>query len=163
VYGPPLAAAALLVAAWQPTAATVGVGVALAAAALHSLADVLGGGLELRPWEATSERAVYDHHRSRWLAPRRWVRYDGSPRDLLLAVALAAPLLVTLDAPLRVLVFATLAVAVGYTAVRRVLPGLAVFVVDRLLAPVAPGRAFAYVPARYRERTGGDAPADGSS
>ncbi|RCU47732.1 metal-dependent hydrolase [Haloplanus salinus] len=163
VYGPPLAAAALLVAAWQPTAATVGVAVALAAAALHSLADVLGGGLELRPWEATSERAVYDHHRSRWLAPRRWVRYDGSPRDLLLAVALAAPLLVTLDAPLRVLVFATLAVAVGYTAVRRVLPGLAVFVVDRLLAPVAPGRAFAYVPARYRERTGGDAPADGSS
>lgn len=163
VYGPPLAAAALLVAAWQPTAATIGVAVALAAAALHSLADVLGGGLELRPWEATSERAVYDHHRSRWLAPRRWVRYDGSPRDLLLAVALAAPLLVTLDAPLRVLVFATLAVAVGYTAVRRVLPGLAVFVVDRLLAPVAPGRAFAYVPARYRERTGGDAPADGSS
>jgi hypothetical protein len=163
VYGPPLAAAALSIAAWQPTAATVGVAVALAAAALHSLADVLGGGLELRPWEATSERAVYDHHRSRWLAPRRWVRYDGSPRDLLLAVALAAPLLVTLDAPLRVLVFATLAVAVGYTAVRRVLPGLAVFVVDRLLAPVAPGRAFAYVPARYRERTGGDAPADGSS
>lgn len=163
VYGPPLAAAALLVAAWQPTAATVGVAVALAAAALHSLADVLGGGLELRPWEATSERAVYDHHRRRWLAPRRWVRYDGSPRDLLLAVALAAPLLVTLDAPLRVLVFATLAVAAGYTAVRRVLPGLAVFVVDRLLAPVAPGRAFAYVPARYRERTGGDAPADGSS
>lgn len=163
VYGPPLAAAALSIAAWQPTAATVGVAVALAAAALHSLADVLGGGLELRPWEATSERAVYDHHRSRWLAPRRWVRYDGSPRDLLLAVALAAPLLVTLDAPLRVLVFATLAVAVGYTAVRRVLPGLAVFVVDRLLAPVAPGRAFAYVPARYREHTGCDAPADGSS
>jgi hypothetical protein len=150
VYGPPLAAAALLVAAWRPTTATVGVAFVLAGAAVHSLADVLGGGLELRPWEATSDRAVYDHHRRRWIAPRRWVRYDGSPRDLLLAGVLATPLLVTLDATLRGVVLATLAVAVGYTAVRRVLPRLAVFVVDRLLAPVVPPRVLTHVPARYR-------------
>nr|WP_222844923.1 metal-dependent hydrolase [Haloplanus rubicundus] len=160
VYAPPLAAVALVIAAWHPTTATVGVAFVLGGAAVHSLADVLGAGLELRPWEATSDRAVYDHHRGRWIAPRRWVRYDGSPRDLFLAVGLATPLLVTLDATLRGVVLATLAVAVGYTAVRRVLPRLAVFVVERLFVPVVPHSALAYVPARYREHAGDGAPAD---
>ena len=154
VYYQPLAAAALLVAAWRPTTVTVGVAFVLVGAAVHSVADVLGGGLELRPWEATSDRAVYDHHRKRWIAPRRWVPYDGSPGDLLLSVALAVPLLATLDATLRGVVLATLAVAVVYTAVRRVLPRLAVLLVDGL-EPVVPASVLAYVPARYRERTAG--------
>jgi len=153
VYYAPLAGGALLFAAWHPTPVTVGAAFVLLGAAAHSVADAFGGGLELRPWEATSDRAVYDHHRGRWIAPRRWVRYDGSPGDLLLAVSLALPLLVALDGSPRRVVFATLAVAVGYTAVRRVLPRLAVLVVDRLLAPVVPPRLLSYVPARYRERS----------
>lgn len=151
VYYQPLAAVALVLAAWRPTAATVGVAFVLVGAAVHSVTDVFGGGLELRPWEGTSDHAVYDHHRRRWIAPRRWVQYDGSPRDLCLAVALAVPLLVTLDGALRRVVFASLVVAVVYTVVRRVLPRLAVRLVD-VLEPLVPVSVLAYVPARYREQ-----------
>lgn len=158
VYAPPLAAVALVLAAWRPTTATVGVAFVLAGTAVHSLADIFGGGLELRPWEATSDRAVYDHHRNRWIAPRRWVPYDGSPGDLLLAVALAVPLLVTLDGALRRIVFASLVVAVVYTVVRRILPRLAVLFVEYVLDPLVPARFLTYVPARYRE---GPSAADG--
>lgn len=162
VYYAPLAGAALLVAAWHPTTVTVGAAFVLAGAAVHSVADAFGGGLELRPWEGTSDRAVYDHHRGRWIAPRRWVRYDGSPGDLFLAVTLALPLVVALDGGFQRVVFATLAVAVGYTAVRRVLPRLAALVVDRVLAPAVPAHLLAYVPARYRERSAVETtPADG--
>jgi hypothetical protein len=150
VYYSGLAVVTLGLAAVVPSVRTVAVAFVLAGAAVHSLADAFGGGLELRPWEATSDRAVYDHHNRRWIAPRRWVRYDGSPGDLLLSVALAAPLLVTLDTGIRWLVVGALAVAAVYTAVRRVLPALAVLFVDRVLGPVAPERVLTYVPARYR-------------
>ncbi|MEF8856038.1 MAG: metal-dependent hydrolase [Haloplanus sp.] len=150
VYYSALAAVALGVAVLAPSVPTVAVAFVLAGAAVHSLTDAFGGGLELRPWEATSDRAVYDHHNRRWIAPRRWVRYDGSPGDLLLSVALAAPLLVTLDTGVRWLVIGMLTVAAVYTAVRRVLPALAVLLVDRVLTPLAPERVLARVPARYR-------------
>jgi len=152
VYYAALAAVAGGLAVSIPTVPTVAATFVLAGAAAHCVTDVFGGGLELRPWEATSERAVYDHHNRRWIAPRRWVRYDGSPGDLFLSVALAAPLLVALGGTLRRVVLAMLAVAVGYTAVRRVLPRLAVLLVDRVLAPRAPERVLSYVPARYRSR-----------
>jgi len=150
VYYPLLALVALALAVALPTVPTVAGAFVLLGAAVHSVADAFGGGLELRPWEATSDRAVYDHHNRRWIAPRRWVHYDGSPGDLFLSVALAVPLLVTLDAPLRWLVVGALTVAAVYTAVRRVLPSLAVLLVDRVLAPVAPERVLSYVPTRYR-------------
>src|SRR6056297_1279468 len=95
VYYSVLALGALVLALLVPSLATIGSAVFLLGAATHSLADVFGGGLELRPWEATSDRAVYDHYRSQWIAPRRWVGYDGSPGDLVLSMALAGPLLVT--------------------------------------------------------------------
>src|SRR6056297_545185 len=81
LFGVALAAAALVVA---PEFGTV---------ALHAASDALGGGLELKPWRATSERAVYDHFRGRWIRPRRWVRYDGAPEDLAFAGILAGSLL----------------------------------------------------------------------
>jgi len=150
VYYPVLAVGALGFAVTMPAVPTVAAAFVLAGAAVHSLADAFGGGLELKPWEATSDRAVYDHYNRRWIAPRRWVRYDGSPGDLLLSTALAAPLLLTLDTTFRWLVIAALAVAVVYTAVRRVLPTLAVLLVDRVLTPLAPERVLTYVPSRYR-------------
>jgi hypothetical protein len=107
----------------------------------------------LRPWEGTSDRAVYDHYRGQWLAPRRWVGYDGSPGDLLLSSLLAVPLLVTVDGAFRLAVLAGLAVAVVYTAVRRVLPTLAERLVDDF-GPVLPAVVLAQLPTRYQQRSG---------
>jgi len=130
-----------------PTAALTAL---LLAAAAHSVADVFGGGLELRPWEATSTRAVYDHYHGRWIAPRRWIGYDGSPADLALATVLALPLLLVVDTPFRWLVAGTLVVAVTYVAVRRTLP-----VVAERLVVVLPAWATTRLPARYRSPTDG--------
>ena len=145
VYYSALAAVAVPVTVVAPMAATVALALFAVAAAVHSVADVFGGGLELRPWEGTSDRAVYDHYRGRWLSPRGWVRYDGAPEDFLLSVALAAPLVVVVDGLLQWVVLAAVGVAGVYAAVRRVLPTVAQRVVT-----VLPSRALPYVPARYR-------------
>ena len=142
----PVGAATVL----APTRPTAVLTAFLLAAAAHSVADVFGGGLELRPWEATSTLAVYDHYHGRWIAPRRWIGYDGSPADLALATVLAVPLLLVVDTPFRWLVAGTLVVAVTYVAVRRILSVVA----ERLVA-VLPAWAITRLPARYRS------PADG--
>jgi hypothetical protein len=134
-----------LAASLVPSTLTVAGATLLLAAAVHSVADAYGGGLELRPWEGTSRRAVYDHYHGGWIAPRPGVRYDGSPADLLLATTLAVPLLAVVDAPYSWLVFGSLAVAAVYTAVRRALPAVA----ERLVS-VLPTWTRPYLPARYR-------------
>lgn len=149
VYYSVLAIGSLAVAGLAATTATVGVALFLLGAAVHSVSDAFGGGLELRPWRATSDRAVYDHYRDRWIAPRRWVGYDGSPGDLLLSVALSVPLLTALDGVLQGVVVASLVVGGVYTAVRRSLPEIADALVGDLLAPVLPDRLLGYVPNRY--------------
>jgi hypothetical protein len=111
VYYSVLSVPALLAAVLAPSALTVGVALFILGAAFHSVADMYGGGLELRPWEGTSDRAVYDHHRETWIAPRRGVRYDGAVEDLALSVGLAAPLLLLVVGPLRQVVIGTLVVA----------------------------------------------------
>lgn len=149
VYYSVLAAAGVAVGVAVPTSVTVAVAFLLLGAAVHCLADVFGGGLELRPWEATSERAVYDHHADRWIRPRRWVRYDGAPEDLLAAVVLGSVLLAVVDAPFTLVVASTMAVAGAYAAVRRVLPAVATSVVNRFPATARP-----YLPARYLDGRG---------
>lgn len=114
----PAAGVALL----APGPATVGAAVFLGAAAVHCVTDVAGGGLGLRPWEVDDDRGVYDHLRGRWIAPRRWIRYDGAPEDLVAVVALSVPGLVVFDGPVRALLVAGVAVSVVYTAVRKRLP-----------------------------------------
>jgi hypothetical protein len=159
VYGSLAGLLALAAALLVPAAATAAVAALLVGAAAHSVADAFGGGLELRPWEGTTDRAVYDHSRGRWLAPRRWVRYDGAPEDLLVATALAAPLAAVVTGPPRWLVWALLAVAIVYAAVRRRLPALAVSLVRRLpegLRRHVPGRYTAGV--RAGTRAGDDGP-----
>ena len=149
VYYSVLATAATLLALLVPTTATVAVAVFLLAAALHSVADVFGSGLELRPWEGTSDRAVYDHYRGTWIAPRRLIRYDGSPGDLLLSIALSIPLLLALDGTLRWIVVVAVAVGATYTALRRVLADLAPVIVGLLPASALPYVPDRYVPDRY--------------
>ncbi|MFB6078981.1 MAG: metal-dependent hydrolase [Halarchaeum sp.] len=118
----------------------------LLAAALHAASDVLGGGLELRPWEGTSERAVYDHFNGVWWRPRRWIRYDGAPEDALVGLALAIPGYLAVSGALRTLVLAAVVVSVGYAAVRKPMVALA----ERLVA-ATPAPVLAYVPARFVE------------
>lgn len=143
----PLAAVAAggLALVWT-TAGTLALAVGLLAAALHCAMDVLGGGLELRPWEGTSDRAVYDHVRGRWLSPRRLVAYDGSPGDLLLAAGAGIPLLYVVDGVFTGIVVVTLAVATVYVVLRRRLADLAPSVFGRLPEPLEP-----HVPDRYRD------------
>jgi len=146
VYYSALAVIALVVALAAPSAVTVAAALFLLGAALHSVSDVYGGGLELRPWEGNSDRAVYDHYRKRWIAPRAGVRYDGAPEDLALAVALALPLIALLDGPLRLVVFGTLLVAAVYTTLRRHLAELAALVI-----PLVPSAVTPYLPERYAD------------
>lgn len=150
VYYTVLLTPALALAVLVPATVTVGLAVVLAGAALHSVSDVLGGGLELRPWEATSDRAVYDHYRGEWIEPRRWVRYDGAPEDLLVAGVLAVPLVVSVDGALQAIAYASLGVGAMYVVFRRILADLAARVVGDVLAPVLPAWLFVYVPDRYR-------------
>ncbi|WP_290817945.1 metal-dependent hydrolase [Halovivax sp.] len=128
-----------------PSTATVALAVFLAAAALHCVSDALGGGLEPRPWEATSERAVYDHVRGRWIRPRRWVAYDGSPGDLALAAVLALPGLLVFDGRVHDLLVVLLVVSIGYAVVRKPLPAVA----ERLLGRLPP-TVVASLPAELR-------------
>ncbi|QIO24153.1 metal-dependent hydrolase [Haloarcula sp. JP-L23] len=148
VYYAAFASGTLVLASLLPSALTVGAAVLLLGAATHSVADVFGGGLELRPWEATSDRAVYDHYNSRWLEPRRWVRYDGSPGDLLLSTALSVPLVWNVEGVLEGVVAASLGVAVVYTALRRVLPAIADAILGSVL-PALPRCVRTRVPERY--------------
>jgi hypothetical protein len=146
VYGSLTAAAAIGVAAFAPSVLTVGIAVALAAAAVHAAADAAGGGLELRPWRGESDRAVYSHYHGRWLRPRRWVRYDGAPEDLGLAGVAAGLLAVTGGSTATAAATALLAVSVVYVLLRKPLATLA-----ERLAQLLPGAVHPYVPSRYLE------------
>lgn len=136
---------AVAIAAMVPTAGTVGVAFVLVGAAVHCRLDRYGGGLELRPWEGTSDRAVYDHVRGRWRRPKRWIRYDGAPEDCFVLISLAVPLLVVHDSSLRVVVALALGVGAVYAGLRRRLASLAPAVFGSL-----PDRLARYVPDRYR-------------
>lgn len=116
------AVAAAGVALVAPSTVTVALAGCLVAAALHALSDILGAGEEERPWEATSERAVYDHLRNRWWRPRRLIPYDGSPRDLLVLAVLSAPGLALFDGPIRAALVGMFVLSVGYTLFRKRMP-----------------------------------------
>jgi hypothetical protein len=144
----PLAAAfAVPIALVWPGPVTLAVAFCLLAAAVHCRMDVYGSGLELRPWEGRSERAVYNHVRGEWLQPRRLVAYDGSPGDLAVAALVGVPLFVLLEGVFAALVAAALAVATVYVLLRRRLANLAPTVFTRVPAPLVE-----YVPDRYRQR-----------
>jgi len=119
VLAPVLAVPVVAAAAFSPSPAAVGFAVGAVGFAVHCASDALGAGEELRPWERTNTNAVYDHVSGRWLQARYVVPYDGSPRDLLFALAAGAPALVVFDGLVRGVLAATLALAVAYTLLRR--------------------------------------------
>ena len=106
----------------------------LIGAALHSAMDAAGGGLELRPWRGTSDRAVYSHFHGRWIAPRRWIRYDGAPEDLALGAAAAVPGILTFEGHLATGLVALVAISAGYTLVRKPLVSAAEWLLERVPA-----------------------------
>ena len=115
---------ALALALIAPGPATVALAVFALSAAIHSVSDALGGSDDFRPWEGISSRAVYAHALGQWVAPRRWIRYDGAPEDLGLTVALSAPGLFLFGPHVRALTVGGLIVAVVYTAFRKRIPDL---------------------------------------
>lgn len=119
VYYSAAATLAAIVALVMPTQATVGLAVFSLAAAVHSIMDAFGGDLQLRPWLGAGNRAVYNHYRGRWIAPRWWVRYDGAPEDLLLAVAVATVLWPAVDEPMRWLIAVLIGISVVYAVMRK--------------------------------------------
>jgi len=127
-----------------PGSWTLAAAVFLFAAAVHSGMDAFGGGLELRPWEGTSDRGVYDHFRGTWIPPKRWVRYDGAPEDLAVAAVAALPELVLLDGQFDLLVYAALVVSTVYVAVRKPMVVFAEWLVAR-----TPAGVLTYVPERF--------------
>lgn len=141
-----LAVPAALLAAATAMPALVGLAFFTVGAAAHCRMDRWGGGLELRPWEGTSEKGVYDHVRGEWRTPERWIPYDGAREDFLLAASLGVPLLVFLDGPFREVVAVALLVAGTYAALRRRLADLAPVVFGHV-----PNRLSQFVPERYRE------------
>lgn len=136
VYYTLLAGGAVAVAFAFTRPATVALAAFVVAAALHSATDALGGGLELEPWRGESERAVYSHFHGRWVAPRRWIRYDGAPEDLALASALAVPALLVFDGHVQLVVAGALGVSAVYTLLRKRLVALWLAMVDLLPRPV---------------------------
>lgn len=144
VLGPLLAALAIAIAGLNPTTITIGLAVFVSAAALHPVLDIFGGGLELRPWEATSDRGVYSHVHRRWIRPRRTIRYDGSPEDLGFAVVGAAPLFFLDDATIGLFILGLLVISSFYVLLRRRLAEAAAVLASVVPAPLVP-----YVPRRY--------------
>lgn len=102
-------------------------------AAQHSLSDVVGGGLERKPWEKTTSKAVYSRFHKRWYPPRHIIEYDGSPSDLGATILMSPVLLLygvdTLTT--GVLIAGMVTIAVGYTAVRKVLPQIEDFLYEK--------------------------------
>ncbi len=111
-----------VVALARPSMLSAGLAFAALGAAVHSITDSLGGGLGSRPWSNDDQRGVYYHYGRRWIPPRRWIRYDGAPEDLLAVVLLSAPGLVALEGLPRQALLAGIAVSVVYTLVRKQLP-----------------------------------------
>lgn len=142
------AAGAVAAAAFAPGVAVVTASAALflAAAGIHSAMDAVGGGLELKPWRGESDRAVYSHHHTRWIRPRRWVRYDGAPEDLFVAVAFAAPVVYALDGVVETGVLLAVGVSAVYVVVRKPMVIVTQTVVDAL-----PERVVDRLPARFVE------------
>ncbi|WP_372480864.1 metal-dependent hydrolase (plasmid) [Halomicrobium sp. HM KBTZ05] len=146
VYAPLAAVPAVALAIATPSTVTVGVAVGLTAMALHAVTDAAAGGLELRPWLADSDRAVYSHYHGRWIRPRRWVRYDGAPEDLAVAGIATVSLAAVAGSAVTAVAVALLAVSAVYVLVRKPLATLAERLVGLLPTPIV-----SYVPERYRE------------
>jgi hypothetical protein len=121
---------------YSPTLASVAGLCFCLGAALHSGMDVFGAGVESRPWVRVDTRAVYFHPLKRWVTARYYIPYDGSPRDFALVSVTSLAILGSITTePVRFLVVAGLVTSFVYTIVRRRLPDLEEWLLERKLLP----------------------------
>ena len=115
---------ATLWAALAPSIVSVSTAFFALGATVHALTDAAGAGHELRPWDRTSQQAVYAHLLGHWIAPRRWIRYDGAPEDLALMGVVTLPVIVLYDGLIRNVMILALVVSIFYTTIRKRMPEL---------------------------------------
>jgi len=58
-------------------------------ASVHCFTDILCNGKTMRPWSSKDDRAAFNHLKQKWISPKR-LFYDGSLRDLFIALILAS-------------------------------------------------------------------------
>jgi len=145
VYYSAFAALALFAALAVPSAATVGAALFLLGAAVHSVADMYGGGLELRPWEGNSDRAVYDHYRGTWIARDSSCGTTAQSRTSRCRSGCRFPSS-TCSTACFSRSCSTLVVAAVYTMTRRHLAELAAWITPTLRTPLLP-----FLPDRYHD------------
>ncbi|MFB6085706.1 MAG: metal-dependent hydrolase [Halodesulfurarchaeum sp.] len=150
IYYAWLAAPAVLLAALLAMPIGWAVALFVVAAGAHSVMDAAGGGLELRPWRGTSDRAVYSHYHGRWLRPRRIVPYDGAPEDLVLGGLVAIPGLLVFDGVLARVILVLLGLSALYTLVRKPMVSVAEWLFERV-----PGSVRSWLPERFLEESVG--------
>ena len=78
----------------QPSELTVVLAFTVSSMLLHSVFDIFSNGKTMRPEIETDDRAVYNHVKSEWIEPRRWV-LDASRPDLIITLSAATALLFT--------------------------------------------------------------------
>jgi hypothetical protein len=136
VYYSVMAVSAVVMVAVSPSQIMWGLALFLVSAAIHSLMDALGGGLELRPWQGTSQRAVYSHYHERWIRPRRWIRYDGAPEDLGLAIVASLPALSVFEGTIATGIVALLSISAVYVLLRKPIVWMAEWLYAHIPGPV---------------------------
>lgn len=120
---------------WSSPLLVVGLFFFLAAAA-HSASDIVGAGVEARPWQRKNSHAVYLHTHKRWVSARYWVPYDGSPQDLILCLVLFSPVMLAMtDSSIILLIYASMATSIAYSCVRKFLPDVADWLIENSLHP----------------------------
>lgn len=90
----------------------------LLTAGIHSITDVFGGGKELRPWQRTDDRAVYNHRNRQWITARRYI-YDGSWQDALFMTCISLPVYLHADGLLRTVTVTLVMAGLLYALLRR--------------------------------------------
>ena len=129
------------------------VGLLFGAAALHVLADLLGGSAEQAPWDPVTEFGVYNHVLGRWHRPMRIAKYSGSPGDFLLGAGFGAIAYLSPETTAAVdgAIVCLVVVAGGYSLGRKRLSNFALYL-ERILPP----RVRHLIPAlRVEESEGG--------
>lgn len=109
------------------------VSVFLCGAAIHSLMDIVGAGVEEKPWNQTNPHAVYVHPQNRWATARYWIPYDGSPHDLVVLAMLSVIVVYVYSEPVVTIgILVTLVISTVYTLVRKDLPAVKTYIESTL-------------------------------
>lgn len=122
--------------------------VTVLAMGIHARMDLYGGGLELRPWNNNSDKAVYDHINGQWKTPKRLIRYDGSPEDVGLALILSIPPLLLFDGILWYIVITAVIISVLYGIMRKHIVNFGVRIIAQTPQPI-----LSLLPERYLQET----------